>query len=41
MVGIDGFDDVTVTIPATVLSDFGIVGFDADGLVKPTRGERP
>ena len=41
MAGIDGFGDVTVTIAATVLSDFEIVGFDADGLVKPTRGERP
>jgi hypothetical protein len=41
MAGINGFDNVTMTIPATVLSDFGIMGFDADGLVKPTRGERP
>ena len=41
MGGIDRFGDVTVTIAATVLRDFEIVGFDADWLVKPTRGERP
>lgn len=41
MAGINRFGDVPVTIAATVLSYFKVVGFDADGFVKPTRGERP